>query len=70
MLKKWVGEVVCEMHIRRISNKQLASHLGCTVEYISMILNGHREPAGIEERLRKAIYEISCAEERGGENHD
>ena len=59
MLKKWVGVVVGDMHIHRISNKQLASHIGVTVEYISMVLNGHREPAGIEDRLRKAIKEIS-----------
>ena len=59
MLKKWIGEVVGEMHIRKISIKQLATHLGMTPEYISMVLNGHREPAGIEERLRKAIEEIS-----------
>lgn len=58
MLKKWVGDVVCAMHIHKISNKQLAAHLGVTPEYISMVLNGHREPAGIEERLRKAIQEI------------
>ena len=58
MIKKWIGEVVGEMHIRRISIKQLAEHMGVAPEYISMILNGHREPAGIEERLRNAINEI------------
>lgn len=63
MLKKWVGEVVGDMHIHRISNKQLASHIGVTVEYISMVLNGHREPAGIEERIRKAIAEIAESNE-------
>ena len=46
------------MHIRNISIKQLAAHLDMTPEYISMVLNGHREPVGIEERLRKAIEEI------------
>ena len=59
MLKKWIGEVVGEMHIRKISIKQLAAHLDMTPEYISMVLNGHREPIGIEERLRKAIEEIA-----------
>lgn len=59
MLKKWIGEVVGEMHIRRISIKQLAAHLGVTPEYISMVLNGHREPIGIEGRLRTAIDEIT-----------
>ena len=61
MLSKWIGEVVGEMHINRISSGQLAAHLGVTPEYISMVLNGHREPAGIEERLRKAINEIANA---------
>lgn len=59
MLKKWIGEVVGEMHIRKISIKQLASHLDVTPEYISMVLNGHREPVGIEARLRKVIEEIA-----------
>lgn len=59
MLKKWIGEVVGEMHIHKISSAQLAAHLGVTPEYISMVLNGHREPAGIEDRLRKAINEIT-----------
>ena len=63
MLKKWVGEVVGAMHILRISNKQLAAHMGVTEEYISMVLNGHREPNDIESRIRKAIAEISKASE-------
>ena len=59
MLSKWIGEVVGEMHIRKITTNQLAAHMGVTPEYISMILNGHREPVGIEGRLRKAIEEIA-----------
>ena len=59
MLKKWIGEVVGEMHIRRISTNKLAEHMGMTPEYISMILNGHREPKDIEDRLKKAIEEIT-----------
>lgn len=58
MLAHWIGEIVGLMHKHGISNKQLAAHLGLTPEYVSMVLNGHREPAGIEERLRNAIHEI------------
>lgn len=59
MLAHWIGDVVGLMHRLNISNTQLAAHMGMTPEYISMVLNGHREPAGIEERLRKAIDEIA-----------
>lgn len=59
MLAHWIGEIVGLMHKHGISNKQLAAHLGLTPEYISMVLNGHREPAGIEDRLRNAINEIA-----------
>lgn len=62
MLEKWLGEVVGEMHIQNISQKQIASHMGVTEEYLSMVLNGHRKPAGIEVRIRKAICEIAHAE--------
>lgn len=59
MLAHWIAEIVGLMHKHGISNKQLAAHLGVTPEYISMVLNGHREPTGIEGRLRKAIDEIT-----------
>ena len=58
MLANWIGETVGMMHKYGISNNQLAAHMGVTPEYISMILNGHREPAGIENRLRKAIQDL------------
>ena len=58
MLAHWIGEIVGLMHKHGILNKQLADHLGVTPEYISAILNGHREPAGVEARLRNAIDEI------------
>ena len=59
MLKEWIGDVVGKMHIHKISSSKLAAHIGVTPEYISMVLNGHREPTGIEERLRQAIDEIA-----------
>lgn len=58
MLANWIGEIVGLMHKYGITSQQLADHLGVTPEYISMILNGHREPVGVEERFRKAIKEL------------
>ena len=58
MLAQWIGELVGQMHKWRITKKQLAAHLGVTPEYVSMVLNGHREPLGAEEKFRHAVEEI------------
>jgi len=55
MLAQWIAEIIGEMHIRKISGKQLAAELGVTPEYVSMVLNGHREPEGAEEKFRAAL---------------
>ena len=43
------------MHNHRISKADLADELGVTREYVSMVLNGHREPAGAMERFKAAV---------------
>lgn len=61
MLAQWTGEVVGRMHIYRITNRMLASQIGCTEEYVSAVLNGRREPKGAEEKFRQAVDEL-CRE--------
>lgn len=58
MLAQWIAELVGQMHKWKISKKRLAAYLGVTPEYVSMVLNGHREPAGAEEKFRKAVDDI------------
>lgn len=58
MLAQWIGDLIGEMHNHRISKTRLAKHLGVTREYVSMILNGHREPLGAKERFTRAVAEI------------
>ena len=58
MLAQWIGELVGQMHNNKISKTQLAEHMGVSREYVSMILNGHRKPAGAEGRFRDAVAEI------------
>lgn len=41
-MDKWIGDVVGLMHLHKITQKDLASYLGVTNEYISMILNGKK----------------------------
>lgn len=58
MLAQWTGDFVGRMHRYRVTITQLAQEMGVTREYLSMILNGHREPSGIERRLNDALNNI------------
>ena len=58
MPKKWTGDLVGLMHDNKISKTQLAEKLCVTREYVSMVLNGHREPAGAEDKFRAAVDEL------------
>ena len=58
MPKKWTGDLVGLMHNHRISFAELADELGVTNRYVSMVLNGHREPTGAEEKFRAALDRI------------
>ena len=46
------------MHKFKITRTRLAEELGVTREYVSMVLNGHREPAGAKIKFQKAVDEI------------
>lgn len=64
MLAQWTCDLVGQMHKYRVSIKELADEAGLTREYVSMILNGHREPNGAELRFTSALKRII---ERAGE---
>lgn len=55
MPAQWTADVIGKMHLNRITKRQLASCLGVTPEYVSMVLNGHREPLDAEQRFRDAV---------------
>lgn len=58
MLAQWTGEVVGTMHIYGITAKQLADKIEWTDKYLSMILNGKREPKGAEKIIKDALREL------------
>lgn len=58
MPKKWTGDLVGLMHNHKISIQMLADELDVTNRYVSMVLNGHREPAGAEQKFRDAVNRI------------
>lgn len=58
MPKEWTGDLVGLMHNHKITFSQLADKLGVTNRYVSMVLNGHRDPAGAEQRFRTAVAQL------------
>ena len=66
MLAQWIGDFVGRMHRNRVTITQLGQEMGVTREYLSMILNGHREPEGIEQRMNDALDSLI---EKNGERN-
>lgn len=58
MPAQWTAEVIGEMHLNGITKRQLASEMGVTPEYVSMVLNGHREPKNAERAMREALHRL------------
>lgn len=58
MPAQWTAELIGEMHLNGVSKKQLAEHMGITPEYVSMVLNGHRDPDGAEGRFKEALADL------------
>lgn len=58
MPAQWTADVIGEMHLNGISKRELAAEMGVTPEYISMVLNGHREPKNAEQTVRDALARL------------
>ena len=57
-MEQWTGALVGKMHNEKIRLEDVASELGVTKAYVSMILNCKRSPDGARERLEHAVDEI------------
>ena len=58
MPAQWTGDILSKMHIEKITSKRLAEHLGYSKEYVSMVLNGRREPKNAEQIFRQGLDEL------------
>lgn len=63
MPAQWTAEVVGKMHLHKITAVQLAEKIGWHPKYLSMVLNGKREPKRAEVIVKSAVEEM-IAEER------
>lgn len=57
-MKNWTAHAVGLMHLNKITQIDLANHMGVTNDYISMILNCKKEPKDAESRIMAAINAI------------
>lgn len=56
--KKWSGNLIGKMHNEGITRLDLAKEMGVCKSYVTMILNGYREPEGAKERLEAAFEAV------------
>ena len=55
MPSEWSAEIVAQMHMKRITGKKLAELTGYTEQYISQLLNGHKDTEQARERIEAAL---------------
>lgn len=58
MPEKWTGRLIGKMHNNGVTYDQLAQRLGVGKAYLSLILNGKRNPPNVQQRLETALNEI------------
>lgn len=58
MPAQWTADLIGEMHLNGVSQKQLAAEAGINPKYLSTVLNGHVTPKNAEQTLRAALERI------------
>lgn len=58
MPAQWTADLLGEMHLAGVTAKQLAAEAGWHEKYLSVVLNGHREPKNAEQTLRAALSRL------------
>ena len=58
MPAQWTADLLGEMHLARVTAKQLAAEAGWHETYLSAVLHGHREPKNAEQTLRAALARL------------
>ena len=64
MPAQWTGDLVGEMHRKGVTKKQLSQEVGWNPKYLSVVLNGHRQPKDAERKLHAALLRLEIKRER------
>lgn len=69
MPAQWTGDLIGKMHLAGVTAKQLAAEVGWNEKYLSVVLNGHRQPRNAESKLRAALGRL-VAQTEGEEGEE
>ena len=58
MPETWTGNLIGKMHNKDVTYDELAEEMGVTKSFVSMILNRHRRPPDIRNRMEVAFNSI------------
>lgn len=58
MVAQWTCEILSKMHLYNITAKELSEKLGYNPCYVSMVMNGHRNPKQAKEKFSAALDEL------------
>ena len=58
MPAQWTGDVVGQMHNKKISMKDLAMELGWHDKYLSRVINSENPPSKAEGKVKAALDRI------------
>lgn len=58
MLAQWMEALFGKMRANKVKDAELAEEVGWHPKYLSAVLNGHKTPAGAEEKLTAALRRI------------
>jgi len=54
----WSSTIVAQMHSKRVTGKKLAELTGYTPQYISQVLNGHKDTSQARAKIQEALKQL------------
>ena len=57
-MSEWQAELLVKMRINKITQQELARHVGWSYQYVNMIFNGRKSPQGAREKLTNGVAEL------------
>ena len=57
-MAEWQAELLVKMRTYKITQQELAKHIGWSYQYVNMIFNGKKAPQGAKDKLTNGVAEL------------